>query len=94
MGIIPDCIPSSIFAASRPSRNPIPRRVGTALDASDKVYLPMTRTVKAALVLLILSLCALGAIFSPKETIKEREPNTWLVPVNNVQPQRGVWLRV
>jgi hypothetical protein len=54
----------------------------------------MTRTVKAALVLLILSLCALGAIFSPKETIKEREPNTWLVPVNNVQPQRGVWLRV
>ena len=55
----------------------------------------MTRTIKAALLVSILSVCALAAIFSPNETAKDdREPQTQFVPVNNPQPHRGIWLRV
>ena len=55
----------------------------------------MTRTIKAALLFSILSLCALAAIFSPKEAAKnERDPRTQVVPVINHQPHRGFWLRV
>jgi len=55
----------------------------------------MTRTIKAALLFSILSLCALAAIFSPNETAKDdRESKTQVVPVNNPQPHRGIRLRV
>jgi hypothetical protein len=65
-----------------------------ALDCSDKVYFPMTRTVKVVFVLLTFSLCVLGAIFSPKAKLEDREQRTHLVPVNNPQPHRPAWLRV
>lgn len=54
----------------------------------------MTRTIKAALLLLVFGLCALGAIFSPKEESQNREQPTQVVPVNNNQQHRGIWLRV
>jgi hypothetical protein len=54
----------------------------------------MTRTVKVALVLLTFSLCLLGAIFSPKAKLEDREQRTHLVPVNNPQPHRPAWMRV
>ena len=67
----------------------------SAIDCSGKVYFPMTRTIKAALLVSILSVCALAAIFSPNETKKnDRESKTQVVPVNNPQPHRGIWLRV
>jgi hypothetical protein len=64
-----------------------------ALDGSGKVYIPMTRTIKASLLFSIFALCALGAIFSPKQNRGNREP-TQVVPVNNHQSHRGIWLRV
>ena len=39
-------------------------------------------------------LCALGAIFSPKENRENREQPTQIVPVNNHQSHRGIGLRV
>lgn len=54
----------------------------------------MTRTIKASLVFSIFVLCALGAIFSPKEKREDREQSTQVVPVNNHKPSRGIWLRV
>jgi hypothetical protein len=53
----------------------------------------MTRTIKAALLFGIFVLCALGVIFSPKEKPQDREQRTHVVPINNRQPQRSVWLR-
>lgn len=64
------------------------------LDRSDRLYLPMTRTIKAALLFGIFVLCALGVIFSPQEKPQNREQRTHVVPVNNRQPQRTLWLRV
>ena len=64
------------------------------LDRSDRLYLPMTRTIKAALLFGIFVLCALGVIFSPQEKPQNREQRTYVVPVNNRQPQRTLWLRV
>jgi hypothetical protein len=52
----------------------------------------MRRSIKAAFLLLVFSVCALGVVFSPKGTAKEREPETQLLPVNNRAPHR-VWLR-
>jgi hypothetical protein len=54
----------------------------------------MTRTTKAAVLIIIFALCALGAIFSPGEVALDHKSKTQVVPVNNRQPQRGVWLRV
>jgi hypothetical protein len=54
----------------------------------------MKRTTKAALLFCVFLLCALGAVFSPKETKPDRESKTRVVPVNNRQPHRGGWLRV
>jgi len=54
----------------------------------------MTRTIKAALLFGIFVLCALGVIFSPQEKPQNREQRTYVVPVNNRQPQRTLWLRV
>jgi len=54
----------------------------------------MIRTIKAALLFLVFALCALGAIYSPREGVPDRELKTRIVPVNNPQPDRGIWLRV
>jgi hypothetical protein len=54
----------------------------------------MNRSAKILVLLVSLSLCAIGGILSPKENAKESEPKTQIVPVNNHQSQRGVWLRV
>jgi hypothetical protein len=55
----------------------------------------MKLTTKAALLFLSVMLCVLGAILSPKRTAKEeRDSHTQVVPVNNHQPHRGIWLRV
>lgn len=65
-----------------------------AIDGSGKVYIPMRRTIKAALLFSVFALCTLGAIFSPKEKRENREQPTQVVPVNNHQSHRGIWLRV
>jgi hypothetical protein len=54
----------------------------------------MKPTVKAALLFSIFALCALGAVFSPREKPQDREQRNEGVPVNNNQRQRGIWLRV
>jgi hypothetical protein len=54
----------------------------------------MTRTIKASLLFTVFALCALGAIFSPKDMRENREQPTQVVPVNNHQSHRGIWLRV
>jgi len=54
----------------------------------------MNRSAKILVLLVSLSLCAIGGILSPKENAKESEPKTQIVPVNNQQPQRNNWLRV
>ena len=54
----------------------------------------MTQTIKAALLFVVFSLCAIAAIFAPKEPAVDRESKTHVIPVNNHQPRRGVWLRV
>ena len=54
----------------------------------------MTRTIKAGMLFSVFALCALGAIFSPKEKRENREQPTQVVPVNNHKPSRGIWLRV
>jgi hypothetical protein len=54
----------------------------------------MTRTIKASLLFSIFALCALAAIFSPKETRENRETPIQVVPVNNHQSHRGIGLRV
>jgi hypothetical protein len=65
-----------------------------AIDDSGKVYIPMTRTIKASLLFTIFALCAFGAIFSPREKREDREQPIQVVPVNNYQSHRGIWLRV
>lgn len=65
-----------------------------AIDGSGKVYIPMTRTIKASVLFSIFALCALGAILSPKEKRENREQPTQVVPVNNHQSHRGIGLRV
>jgi len=55
----------------------------------------MNATTKAALLFFCFLICALGAILSPKGTAKEkRDSRTQVVPVNNSQRPRGIWLRV
>jgi len=55
----------------------------------------MKPTVKAALLFVSVSLCAAGIILSPQETAKDqRDSHSPVVPVNNHQPHRGIWLRV
>jgi hypothetical protein len=54
----------------------------------------MTRTIKTAVLLVCLSLCALGLILSPKGKREDREQSTQVVPVNNHKPTRGIWLHV
>ena len=65
-----------------------------AIDGSGKVYIPMTRTIKASLLVSIFALCAMGAIFSPKQKSENREQPTQVVPVNNHQSHRAIGLRV
>jgi hypothetical protein len=65
-----------------------------AIDESGKVYIPMTRTIKASLLFSVFVLCALGAIFSPKDRRENREQPIQVVPVNNHQSHRGIGLRV
>jgi hypothetical protein len=65
-----------------------------AIDGSGKVYIPMTRTIKAALLFSVFTLCFLGAIFSPRERREHREQPSQVLPVNNHQPPHGIWLRV
>jgi len=56
---------------------------------------PMNAMTKAALLFFCFLICALGAILSPKGTAKEkRDSHTHVVPVNNSQRPRGIWLRV
>lgn len=54
----------------------------------------MRRIIKTALVLLIASVCFVGALFSRHETAPERDPSTPVVPVKNAHPHRGIGLRV
>jgi len=54
----------------------------------------MNRPAKILALLVCASLCAIGAVHSPKENAKDGESKTQIVPVNNEQPQRGNWLRV
>jgi hypothetical protein len=54
----------------------------------------MRRVIKSALLVVILSVCVLGALFPPREVSREREHNRRVVPVNNAQPHRHIWLRV
>jgi hypothetical protein len=54
----------------------------------------MRRTIKSALLVVILTVCVLGALISPHELSREREQKTRVVPVNNAQPHRHIWLRV
>jgi hypothetical protein len=54
----------------------------------------MRRTLKSALLVVILSVCVMGAWFSPHELARDREQKTRVVPVNNAQPHRRIWLRV
>jgi len=65
-----------------------------AIDCSGKVNFPMTRTIKAAVLLMCILVCTLGAFFSPQETAPDRASKTQVLPVNNRQPHRGAWLRV
>jgi hypothetical protein len=54
----------------------------------------MTRTIKAAILFICISTCALAVVFSPRETASETLPQTQILPVKNQQPHRGIWLRV
>jgi hypothetical protein len=54
----------------------------------------MNRSAKIFALLVCVSLCAIGAVLSPKENAKEEESKAQIVPVNNDQPHRGIWLRV
>jgi hypothetical protein len=54
----------------------------------------MRRTIKSALLVVILSICVVGALFSAHEVSRDREQKTRVVPVNNAQPHRRIWLRV
>jgi hypothetical protein len=54
----------------------------------------MTRTIKASLLFSVFALCALGAIYSPGVKRENHEQPAQVVPVNNHQPHRGIWLRV
>jgi len=68
---------------------------GTSLTGLLTFTSPMKLTTKAALLFLCFMVCALGAILSPKGTAKEeRDSHTQVVPVNNHQRHRNVWLRV
>jgi P pilus assembly chaperone PapD len=65
-----------------------------AIDESGKVYIPMTRSTKAALLFVCFSLCALGAVLSPTRHAQEPQRKSEMLPVNNHQSHRGIWLRV
>jgi hypothetical protein len=54
----------------------------------------MRRTIKSVLLFVALAICVLGALFSPEQIRRDREPRTHVVPVNNAQPHRTVWIRV
>jgi hypothetical protein len=54
----------------------------------------MKATTKAGLLFFCFLLCGFGAVLAPKETAKGRDSRRQVVPVNNHQPHRGVWLRV
>jgi len=55
----------------------------------------MKLTTKATLLFLCFMVCALGAVLSPKGNAKdERASHTQVVPVDNHQRHRGIWLRV
>jgi hypothetical protein len=54
----------------------------------------MNRSAKILTLLLCFSLCAAGAIFSPKAQTQQSEPKTQIAPVINRQPPRAIWLRV
>ena len=69
-------------------------RARNQLDRFDRLYIPMTRIIKAVVLVICLSLCALGAIFSPAEHAEDTASKPQFVPVRNAQPARGIWLRV
>jgi hypothetical protein len=54
----------------------------------------MNRSAKILALLICISLCTIGVLLSPKQTAKDGESKTQIVPVNNQQSHRGVWLRV
>jgi hypothetical protein len=55
----------------------------------------MKRTVKAAVLLMCISLCAFGLFLLPKtDPAQEVSPGTELLPVKNPRSHRGIWLRV
>jgi P pilus assembly chaperone PapD len=54
----------------------------------------MTRTTKAALLIVCFSLCALGAVLSPTRNALDPQRKNEMLPVNNRQPHRAIWLRV
>jgi P pilus assembly chaperone PapD len=54
----------------------------------------MTRSTKAALLLVCFSLCALGAVLSPTRNPQDSQRKSEMLPVNNQQSHRGIWLRV
>ena len=54
----------------------------------------MKRATKILMVAMCVSLCVGGAIFSVKENAKDSRPKTKVVPVNNDQPHRRVWIWV
>jgi hypothetical protein len=54
----------------------------------------MTRTTKAAVLFVCFSLCALGAVLSPTRNAPDPHRKSEILPVNNHQSHRGIWLRV
>ena len=54
----------------------------------------MRRIIKSAVLLVVLAVCVSGALLSPQQVHRDRDSNTHVVPVNNRQAHRAVWLRV
>jgi hypothetical protein len=68
---------------------------GTSLTGLVRFFPAMKTTTKAALLFLCFLLCAAGAVLSTKETPEaDRDSHTQVLPVNNHQRYRGIWLRV
>jgi hypothetical protein len=47
---------------------------------------------KLLAILLCVSLCGVAAIISLQENRKSEQPKTKVVPIDNHQPNRGIWI--
>jgi hypothetical protein len=52
----------------------------------------MKLSTRIAVLLFCFSLCVGGAMLSVKESARDNRPKTEIVPINNRQPQRAVWI--